>query len=53
MDMEDFGYGATLGAHFKLFDRLKFDVRYEYTTATNQIKAGLIYTYQKKYFWKK
>ena len=49
----DFGYGGIMGAEMKLFDRLKFDVRYEWTTQTNQIQAGLIFTYQKEYFWKK
>jgi hypothetical protein len=49
----DFGYGGMLGAEMKLFDRLRFDVRYELTTQTNQLQAGLIFTYQKKYFWQK
>lgn len=49
----DFGYGGIIGTEMKLFDRLKFDIRYEYTTQTNQIQAGLIFTYQKKYFWQK
>lgn len=49
----DFGYGGIVGAEFKLVSRLKFDLRYEYTTQTNQIQAGLIFKYQKKYFWQK
>jgi hypothetical protein len=49
----DFGYGGIVGAEFKLLSRLKFDLRYEYTTQTNQIQAGLIFKYQKKYFWQK
>lgn len=49
----DFGYGGIVGTEMRLFDRLKFDIRYEYTTQTNQIQAGLIFTYQKEYFWKK
>jgi hypothetical protein len=49
----DFGYGGIIGTEMKLFDRLRFDVRYEWTTQTNQIQAGLIFTYQKKYFWQK
>jgi hypothetical protein len=49
----DFGYGGIVGTEMKVFDRLKFDIRYEYTTQTNQIQAGLIFTYQKKYFWQK
>ncbi|MDP2189164.1 MAG: hypothetical protein Q8J69_10835 [Sphingobacteriaceae bacterium] len=47
----DFGYGGITGAQFKLFDRLKLDVRYEWTTQSNQLQAGLIFTYQKEYFW--
>jgi hypothetical protein len=49
----DFGYGGIIGTEMKLFDRLRFDVRYEWTTQTNQIQAGLIFTYQKRYFWQK
>ena len=49
----DFGYGGIVGTEIKLFDRLRFDVRYEWTTQTNQVQAGLIFTYQKKYFWQK
>jgi hypothetical protein len=51
--VSDFGYGGIVGTKMKIVDRLNFDVRYEYTTQTNQIQAGLIITYQKKYFWKK
>jgi hypothetical protein len=47
----EFGYGGVFGTEMKLLDRLKFDVRYEWTTQTNQVQAGLIFTYQKKYFW--
>jgi len=43
----DFGYGGILGTEMRLFNRLKFDVRYERTTQTNQLQAGLIFTYQK------
>jgi hypothetical protein len=49
----DFGFGGIIGSEMKLFDRLRFDVRYEWTSQTNQIQAGLIFTYQKKYFWQK
>ena len=49
----DFGVGGILGYEFRLFDRLRLDVRYELTTQTNQIQAGLIFKYQKKFFWKK
>jgi hypothetical protein len=49
----DFGYGGIIGADLKIFDRLSFDFRYELTTQTNQFQAGLIFTYQKKYFWQR
>ena len=48
---EGTGYGAIIGTYYKLFDRLKIDFRYERTTQTNQIQLGLIFNYQKKYFW--
>lgn len=47
----DFGYGGIIGSEMKLFDRLRFDIRYERTTQTNQLQAGVIFTYQKKYLW--
>lgn len=43
----DFGYGGIIGTEMRLLNRLKFDVRYERTTQTNQLQAGLIFTYQK------
>lgn len=46
----DFGYGAIIGANYKIFDRLKFDLRYEFSTQTNQVQAGLIFKYQKDYY---
>ncbi len=49
----EMGYGAIVGAELIFHDRIRFNVRYEYTTQTNQIQAGLIVTYQEKYFWKK
>jgi len=49
----DFGYGVILGAEMKIKGRLKFDARYELSTQTNQIRAGLIYKYQKKYLWQR
>jgi RNA polymerase subunit RPABC4/transcription elongation factor Spt4 len=36
----DFGYGGIIGAEARLLDRLKFDIRYERTTQTNQFQAG-------------
>ena len=47
------GFGGIIGAEMKLVGRLKFDVRYELTTQSNELKAGLIFNYQKKYFWRK
>lgn len=49
----DLGYGAIIGAEMKIKGRLKFDTRYELSTETNQIRAGLIFNYQKKYLWQK
>jgi len=51
--VDDWGYGAILCAQMNLMKRLKLDFRYEFTKQTNQIQAGLIFNYQKKYFWKK
>ncbi|MCD6069050.1 MAG: hypothetical protein K0S33_3876 [Bacteroidetes bacterium] len=45
------GYGGIAGVEFKVFDRLKMDLRYELTTQTNQLKAGFFFTYQKKSPW--
>lgn len=49
----EFGYGGVIGTKMRLSDRFDFDIRYEYTTNTNRLLAGFIFTYQKKYFWKK
>jgi len=49
----DFGYGGVIGTKMRLLDRLDFDIRFEQTTETSRIQAGLIFTYQKEYFWKK
>lgn len=48
-----YSYGVLIGAKTDIANRLKFDIRYEYTSETNQIRAGLIYNYQRKYFWQK
>ena len=45
------GYGGIIGASYKLTHRLKLDSRYELTTNTNYIQAGLIFKYQKEYVW--
>ncbi len=49
--INELGYGGIIGSHYKIFDRLKIDLRYEFTTQTNQVQLGLIFKYQKKYFW--
>jgi hypothetical protein len=49
--VNEIGYGGIVGTHYKIFNRLKIDLRYEFTTQTNQIQLGLIFKYQKKYFW--
>ena len=53
LNYTDLGYGAIIGAEMKIKGRLKFDIRYELSTETNQIRAGLIFNYQKKYLWQK
>lgn len=50
---DNIGYGGIIGTNYKIFDRLKIDLRYEQTNQTNQILLGLIFNYQKKYFWQK
>ena len=47
----NFGYGGIAATQIELVDRLKLDLRYEWTTQTKQLQAGLIFTYQKSYFW--
>lgn len=47
----DLGYGAILGSNAKITDFLKFDLRMEYTSQTRFMQAGLIFTFQNKYFW--
>lgn len=51
--VNDFGYGGIIGTELQFAKRFKFDVRYEYSTQTNQIQAGIIFNFQKEYFWKK
>jgi hypothetical protein len=45
------GFGAVAGCSYRLFDRLKVDIRHELTSTTNQTSIGLQFLYQKKYFW--
>lgn len=49
--LDETGYGGIIGTSYKLLDRLKLDMRYEFTTQTNNLKLGLIFNYQKRYFW--
>jgi hypothetical protein len=51
--LDDFGYGGLIGGRYQLLKRLNFDLRYELTSQTNNIKLGLIFNYQRKYFWQK
>jgi hypothetical protein len=51
--VNDFGYGGIIGTELKFAKRFKFDVRYEYSSQTNQIQAGIIFNFQREYFWRK
>ena len=51
--VEKLGFGGIAGTEFRLSDRFRFDIRYEYSTQTNQIQAGILFNFQKEYFWKK
>jgi hypothetical protein len=51
--VDDFGFGGIVGGSIKVHDRIKFDLRYELSTQSNQIQLGLQILYQKVYFWKK
>lgn len=52
-DQSKVGFGGILGSSYRLFDRLKADIRYELTSTTHQACIGLQFLFQKKYFWKK
>ena len=51
------GNGAGLcgiaGFYIPVFDRFKFDFRYELGNKVNQLQFGLIFKYQKEYLWNK
>ena len=49
----DYGFGGILGANYIIVGRLTFDLRYEISGQTNQIQAGLIFKYQKTYYFGK
>ena len=51
--VKNWGIGGLIIGQYTLFDRLKLDVRYELTSQTNQLQLGLVFTYQKEYFWKR
>jgi len=42
---ESIGIGGIGGVNFKIFKWLKFDTRYEHSTATNRVASGLIIKY--------
>jgi hypothetical protein len=50
---EQSSFGLISGIQWKPLDRLKFDIRYQITNHTNRFSLGLIFNYQKKYFWQK
>ncbi len=45
--IQKLGLGGIVGTQIQLFKRLKIDLRYERTTQTSQLQAGLIFTYNK------
>ena len=51
--LDDFGYGGLIGGRYQLLKRLNVDLRYELTSQTNNIKLGLVFNYQRNYFWQK
>jgi hypothetical protein len=51
--IDETGFGGIIGSSYSLLNRLKVDMRYELTSQTNNFKIGLIYNYQKRYFWQK
>ena len=48
---EGFSPGGVCGVKMKITNRLFFDVRYSVSGVTNHVGAGLIFNYQKEYFW--
>ena len=51
--LNEFGYGGLIGGRYQLLKRLNLDLRYELTSQTNNVRLGLIFNYQRKYFWQK
>jgi hypothetical protein len=51
--IDETGFGGIIGSSYSILNRLKLDMRYELTSQTNNFKIGLIYNYQKRYFWQK
>jgi len=51
--VNDFGYGGIIGTELRFAKGFKFDVRYEYSTQTNQLQTGIIFNFQKEYFWRR
>jgi len=48
-----FGMSGQFGLYLPLLDRLKVDIRYKLGNRINQLQLGLIFKYQKEYFWNK
>jgi hypothetical protein len=48
-----FGLGGIIGGTYRIADWIHADFRYELTNQSNHFQVGLIFTYQKKYFWLK
>ena len=48
-----FGMSGQFGLYLPLLNRLKVDLRYKLGNRINQLQIGLIYKYQKEYFWNK
>ena len=47
------GVCGITGFYVPVFDRFKFDFRYEIGNKVNQLQFGLIFKYQKEYLWNK
>ena len=48
-----FGMSGQFGLYLPLLNRLKVDLRYKLGNRINQLQLGLIFKYQKEYFWNK
>lgn len=48
-----FGMSGQFGLYLPLLNRWKVDLRYKLGNRINQVQLGLIFKYQKEYFWNK